>query len=183
MEIKITVNDADTLKQINGLSVEAHMEAWAEAVLQLAQKRARERLGGGFGKRIADSVQARTSGLKSDISTSGPEGYIGEAVQQGGTFRARSGKLLAIPIHPWMKKGGQYAGLFPRVFQEKAHIPLFLIKSKKGNRLLFQKPEKGQKLEAPFFVLKETTRHKPRPWWPEKTEVEIATNEYFEDNF
>lgn len=183
LKIKFKVDDADTRAQLRGLSIDAHVQAWGEAVLRFTREKAREKIGGPFGERIAKSVDVQTTGLQSVVAPNQTEGYIGEAVHAGGLFRARSGKLLAVPIHPLTQKGGTYAGIFPRVLEKKG-VPLFLLASKKRNQLfLFREPEKGQKLQKPLFVLKRTTRHAPRPWWPTGEEVNTATLKFFDENF
>lgn len=183
MDIKFSVDDTATLKQLHGLSVDAYMEAWADTVAKLAKSRAREKLGNGdFGNRIARSIKVDDKGMQVDVASDGTDGYIGDAVHRGGTFRARSGKLLAIPIHPLVRKGGAFSSFYPSDIKDK--IPTFLLSSKKRNQLfVFRKPAEGEKLQKPLFVLKKTTQHKPRPWWPEPDAVEAATAEFFDENF
>lgn len=183
MKIRFEVNDAETLAQLHGLSIDAFVEGWAEAVLQLAKKNAREKIGGKFGeKTVAGSIEQQSHGVTAEVYTGGPSGYIAEHVQTGGVVRSRNGKPLAIPLPNEATDAYNPNRLFAR--ELKLRLPLFKLRSKKGNDLLFRKPGKGEKLEKPLFVLKAETRPQaPRPWWPTDAEVEKATMEFFEENF
>lgn len=175
--VKFKVDDAETLKQLRGLSVEAYVEDWAEAIRNLAEEKALT-LGENFGKRIAKSVEQKVTGLKVEITPSGPDGYIGVHAHTGGPINI--GKTLAIPLPNESTKIYNPK----RLFAKQMRFPMFKLTSKAGNELLFRKPGKGKKLEKPLFVLKDATApQRPRPWWPDDAEVEHATEQYFDENF
>lgn len=174
MEIKFNVNDAETLAQLRGLSIEAFVEAWAEAVRDLARKSAMENVGGNFGRDVvAESVRQDTHGLVASVYSMGK---IGEHVHLGGPIRSGKGKVLAIPTR-WNMRRDLFASAWPR--------RLMVVRSRRRNRAyLFEEPADGGKLGRPMFFLTPKTRpQKPRPWWPGEMAVESETIRFFNENF
>lgn len=188
MNIKINVDDRETLERLASLSMRERLEVWTEAVTKVIQEKAVQRLGGGqFGQDIADSVRSFVRGNIAVVYTqnkktaSNPNGYIGTAVHYGGDFRSRKRPYLALPLHDRFRRGGSEFGIFPR----NSTLPLIALRSKKGNLLLFERKKKGQpkETEGPLFLLRKSFHHRPRPWWITDAEAEAATREFIEDNF
>lgn len=175
MDIRFDVKDAGTLARLRGLSVEAFMEAWAEAVRGLARRNAIDRIGGRFGRdTVANSVRQDTMAT---VATVYSMGKIGEHVHKGGPIESPSGKKLAIPTR-WNPRRDLFASSWTR--------ELVLLRSKKSGRAyLFEKPEEGQRMlgRPMFYVTPRTRPQKPRPWWPTEAEVETATRKFFAENF
>ena len=112
LEIKIKVHDQETLDKLNGLSPREFMIAWTTEVRKLAQKRAREKIGGDFGDRIArESILTdETDPNRHSIYVGGENGYIAEHIHFGGVIRPRERKYLAIPVDRSVK------GMYPREY-------------------------------------------------------------------
>ena len=176
MEIKITVRDQETLEKLKGLSPRQFMIAWTTEVRKLAQKRAREKIGGNFGDRIArESILTdESSPDRHVIYTGGENGYIAEHIHFGGVIRPKERKYLAIPVDRSVK------GMYPR---EYAGELVFLRKKDEGpnGRAYLAKPMK-RKIK-PLWVLKRSVNQRPRPWWPEDWEVREVTEQFFKDKF
>lgn len=175
MDIRFKISDAETLAQLHGLSIDAFVEAWAEAVRGLARKNAIEKIGGNFGRDVvAESVRQDTHGLISEVYS---KGKIGEHVHSGGPIQSSNGKMLAIPT-----KWNNRRDIFASAWEKDA---LILLKSKKRNRAyLFKTPAKGEKLGRPmFFLTPKTKPQKPRPWWPDEMAVQSETIRFFNENF
>lgn len=176
MEIKFKVDDSDTLARLNGLTPRQFMLAWTTKVKQLAEARAREKIGGDFGHDIANgSIQTDESNPNRHvIYTGGKNGYIAEHVHSGGVIRPKERKYLAIPIDRSVK------GTYPR---EYAGDLVFLRKKEDGprGRAYLAKPMK-RKIK-PLWVLKRSVNQRPRPWWPEEWEVREVTEEFIRENF
>lgn len=175
MDIRFNISDADTLAKLHGLSIDAFVEAWAEAVRGLAMKNAMEKIGGDFGRTVvAESVRQDTHGLVSEVYSMGK---IGEHVHNGGPIQSGKGKMLAIPTR-WNKRRDLFASAWP-------HDQLIVVKSKKRHRAyLFEKPADGAKLGRPMFYLTPKTKpQKPRPWWPDDMAVQSETIRFFDENF
>lgn len=177
MRIRFDVDDSSTLEQLAALTPRQFMIAWTRAVRQFVQERARSRIGGDFGSRIArNSILIDDSEPeRHEIYTGGENGYIAEHIHTGGVVRPKKKKYLAVPTEANSKPGK-----WPNEYPEKK---LFLLKSKAGNLLLFQRPKKRMPLSAPLFVLKESVTHRPKPWWPSAEEVEGETIRFFNENF
>nr|DAJ59600.1 MAG TPA: hypothetical protein [Caudoviricetes sp.] len=175
VDIKIKIDDHETLKQLSGLSPRQFMIAWTTAIRQMVQSRAREKIGGDFGDQIArNSIQTDTTDpMRHEIYTGGENGYIAEHIHTGGTIRPKHAKFLAIPIDKSVK--GLYAREVPGL--------VFLRKKEDGpnGRAYLARPMK-RKIK-PLFVLKRTVDQRPRPWWPDDAEAEAATVKFFEENF
>ena len=181
MEIRFKVDDRDTLELLKNLRSEDRVTAWSEAILELAIRSARERIGGKFGEQqIAAHIELDNRGDSAEIRMDRTNAYIGEHVHFGGPIRSRNGKMLAIPL-----PNESTAKYNPhRRFASAQTVELFKLRSKKGNELLFVRPEKGKPLEKPLFVLKrETAPQAARPWWPTQAEAEAETVRYFKENF
>ncbi len=180
--IKISVEGLDAIRELQEWVTPARLEAAGEAVMQLADRNAREKIGGGFGGRLADAIRCETSGETVEIFLGGPEGYIGLHVHEGGAIRSRSGKPLAIPLPTASTRRYNPQRLFAR--EISGQVPLFRLRSRAGNELLFRRPDKGGELEAPLFLLKdETAPQRPRPWWPTEAEALDEVDRFFEENF
>lgn len=175
MEIKIKVDDRETLEQLDKLAPRQFMIAWTTAVREMVRKRAREKIGGDFGDRIArNSIQTDTSDpMCHEIYTGGENGYIAEHIHTGGVIRPKNAKFLAIPIDKSVR--GLYAREVPGL--------VFLRRKEDGpnGRAYLARPMKTK--IKPLFVLKRSVNQKPRPWWPDDAEVEAATVNFFEENF
>ena len=187
MNIKINA-DRELLDKLESLSMRERLEVWSEAVSQAIRDKAMQRLGNGqFARMIADSVRSFIRGSRAVIysenkkKASNPNGYIGTAVHYGGDFRSHTRPYLALPLHDRFRRGGSEFGIFPR----NSTLPLFVLRSKKGNLLLFERKKKGQpkETEGPLFLLRKSFHHRPRPWWITDAEAEAATREFIEDNF
>ena len=188
MNIKINVDNSESLKALASLSMRERLEIWTEAVMQATRDKAMQRLGNGqFARSIADSVRSFIRGNTAVIysenkkKASNPNGYIGTAVHYGGDFRSHTRPYLALPLHDRFRRGGSEFGIFPR----NSTLPMFILRSKKGNLLLFERKQKGQpkETEGPLFLLRRSFYHRPRPWWITDAEAETATREFIEDNF
>jgi hypothetical protein len=200
MNIKINVDDRETLERLASLSMREKLEVWTEAVTKVIQEKAVQRLGGGqFGQDIADSVRSFVRGNIAVVYTqnkktaSNPNGYIGTAVHYGGDFRSHTRPYLALPLHDRFRRGGSEFGIFPRnsklaakhMVKGREVSGLIALRSKKGNLLLFERKFKGKpkETEGPLFLLRRSFHHRPRPWWITEAEAEAATREFIEDNF
>lgn len=176
MEIKITVHDQETLEKLNALSPRQFMIAWTTEVRKLAQKRAREKIGGDFGDRIArESILTDESNENRHcLYLGGENGYIAEHIHFGGVIRPRERKYLAIPVDKSVK------GLYPREYSGEL---VFLRKKEDGprGRAYLAKPMK-RKIK-PLWVLKKSVDQRPRPWWPEEWEAQEVTEQFFRENF
>ena len=174
--VRIEVNDAETLRQLDALSPQACLAAWTEAVRRLAEQKALK-LGDRIGPRVADAITTREEGLSAEILLDGPDARIGEHIHSGGPIQSSNGKVLAIPTK-WNSNKEDFASTYGANY-------FILLRSRKRNRAyLFKNPGKGEKLGRPMFVLTPKTRpQKPRPWWPDDAEVEAATVNFFEENF
>ena len=176
LEIKIKVHDQETLDKLNGLSPREFMIAWTTEVRKLAQKRAREKIGGDFGDRIArESILTdETDPNRHSIYVGGENGYIAEHIHFGGVIRPRERKYLAIPIDRSVR------GMYPREYPGD----LVLLRKKDegpNGRAYLAKPMK-RKIK-PLWVLKRSVNQRPRPWWPEDWEVREVTEQFFKENF
>ena len=176
LEIKIKVHDQETLDKLNGLSPREFMIAWTTEVRKLAQKRAREKIGGDFGDRIArESILTdETDPNRHSIYVGGENGYIAEHIHFGGVIRPRERKYLAIPVDRSVK------GMYPREYPGE----LVLLRKKDegpNGRAYLAKPMK-RKIK-PLWVLKRSVNQRPRPWWPEDWEVREVTEQFFKENF
>lgn len=173
-----------TPEELGGLSPEAFMAAWTEAVRKLAAEKAL-RLGTNVGPRAANSIVFRIESARSEIwldESEGTDGRMAAHIHFGGPIRSHNGKTLAIPLPNESTRKYNPRRLFAR--ELKGKVDLFKLKSRSRNELLFRRPGKGEKLEKPLFVLKEQTRsQRPRPWWPTAEEVDAATTAYFDENF
>jgi len=176
LEIKIKVHDQETLDKLNGLSPREFMIAWTTEVRKLAQKRAREKIGGDFGDRIArESILTdETDPNRHSIYVGGENGYIAEHIHFGGVIRPKERKYLAIPVDRSVK------GMYPREYPGD----LVLLRKKDegpNGRAYLAKPMK-RKIK-PLWVLKRSVNQRPRPWWPEEWEVREVTEQFFKENF
>lgn len=179
MEVKMTVNDRETLEELKILGASAVVEAWSEAVMQLARKYAEEKITGNFGKQMAATVKRDVHAKDGTIYVGGKRGYIAEAVENGGVFRSHNGKLLALPLTSRFRKGGEFGDKFPR----NTGLHFLKVKSKRGNTLLFEKDSKGRPTGPPAYLLRPSFTHRPRPWWPTEQEAGDAVKKYMEENF
>ena len=176
MEIKFTVHDQDAIDKLKGLSPRQFMIAWTTEVRKLAQKRAREKIGGDFGDRIArESILTdETDPNRHSIYVGGENGYIAEHIHFGGVIRPRERKYLAIPVDRSVR------GMYPREYPGD----LVLLRKKDegpNGRAYLAKPMK-RKIK-PLWVLKRSVNQRPRPWWPEDWEVREVTEQFFNENF
>ena len=108
MEIKIKVDDAETMAKLRKISPERFMRAWAIAVKNLARKRAQEAAaksgGRSFWQReILPSVHEEVNPASARVYS---DSHIAEHVHAGGVIRARLRKYLAIPLDKKLKKKG-----------------------------------------------------------------------------
>lgn len=178
MEIKFKVDDAETIAKLRGLSIDAFVEQWADAVWELARKNAKEKLGGGkFSKKAADSIRVDVQGVNAEIYPGSGEWKAAVHAHTGGPVRSGNGKVLAIPTK-WNDNKDDFASTYGENY-------FVVLRSKKRNRAyLFKNPGKGEKLGRPMFVLTPKTKpQKPRPWWPDEMQVQSETIRFFEDNF
>ena len=200
MNIKINVDNSESLKALASLSMRERLEIWTKAVTQAIRDKAMQRLGNGqFARSIADSVRSFIRGNTAVIysenkkKASNPNGYIGTAVHYGGDFRSHTRPYLALPLHDRFRRGGSEFGIFPRnsklaakqMVKGREVSGLIALRSKKGNLLLFERKFKGKpkKTEGPLFLLRRSFHHRPRPWWITEAEAEAVTREFIEDNF
>ena len=180
MEIKLTVDDGETIARLKALKAETRVKVWAEAIAELARRQARQRIGTGFGQTtVAESVRVDLRGPKAEVYTDDP---IAVHVHFGGPIRSRNGRRLAIPLPNGSTAKYNPKRLFARDLSRS--MPLFKIRSRGGTELLFRRPGKGEQLEAPLFVLKDqTAAQRPRPWFPSVAEAETETVRFFEEDF
>lgn len=176
MEIKIRVDDSDTIEKLNGLSPREFMIAWTTAVKQFVQRKAREKIGGDFGDLIArHSILTDDSDpLRHEIYAGGENGYIAEHIHTGGVIRPKERKYLAIPIDRSVK------GMYPR---EYGGDLVFLRRKDEGpnGRAYLAKPMKTK--VKPLWVLKRSVMQRPRPWWPDDAEVSSESLRFFREDF
>ena len=177
MKIKISVEGLEALRELQKLLNSEQLELIGETVEQLARNNARNKIGGPFGERLAQrSVEFLPKGDTVEIFTGGADGYIGVHVEEGGPIRSHNGKPLAIPLPNESTQRYNPKRLFAR--ELKGVVPLFKLRSRNGNELLFRQPGKGGELEAPLFVLKDATAPQvPRPWWPAESEISAAVDQ------
>jgi len=157
------------------------MDKWAEAVQRFAKERALAVIGKrDFGRLMSDTVQKQVSGDTAEVYVGDKNAFIAEHVHLGGPIRSRNGKPLAIPLN-----NASTAKWNPRrLFARELKTPLFMLKSKAGNKLLFAKPGKGEKLGPPLFALVDQTRpQRPRPWFPAQSEADAVSAEFFRKEF
>ena len=177
MQIRIKVNDLETLSALAKLTPEQYMRAWSTVVKQAAEKNLRNRIGGDFGHDLARSVvQIDETPLRHDVYVGGENGYIAEHVHTGGVIKPKNRKYLAIPVDRSVK--GLFAREVPDLFpfqkspgrhKRKGPDPLF-IPIKRKNKLL--------------FVLKKQTKPQiPRPWWLKQDEADEVTTNFFDRIF
>lgn len=176
MKVSFDLDNEGSLRDFEAMGSDAILRAWCSAIQELAKQHARDKIGGEFGREIARFIELERDGDSAEIRTDRQNGYIAEHVQQGGPIRSRNGKKLAIPTR-W--------NLQPGTFARNRTEPLFVLRSKRGNRAwLFARPGKGEKLGRPLFVLTDHTKpQKPRPWWPTQAEAEAETERFFNENF
>lgn len=177
MEIKFKVDDADTLAKLNGLTPRQFMIGWTTKVKQLAEARAREKIGGDFGHDIANgSIQTDESNPNRHvIYTGGKNGYIAEHVHFGGPIRSSNRKYLAIPT-----KFNKNKDDFASTYGENYFV---LIRNNKKKRAYLYHPEGGKLGKPMFTVVSATKPQKPRPWWPEDWEVREVTEQFIREKF
>ena len=176
MDVRFKADASDTIQQLTGLTPRQFMIAWTTKVKQFVEQRAREKIGGDFGHRIASgSIQVDDSNPdRHTIYVGGENGYIAEHIHTGGTIRPRERQYLAIPIDRSVK------GIYPREYAGD----LVLIRKKEDGprgRAYLAKPMK-RKIK-PLFVLKKSVTQRPRPWWPEEWEVRAVTEDFIRENF
>ena len=176
MNIKFKVDDSETIARLNGLTPRQFMIAWTTEVKKLAQKRAREKIGGDFGHEIANKsiLTDDSDPNRHTIYTGGEQGYIADHIHFGGVIRPKERKYLAIPIDRSVK------GTYPREYPGD----LVLLRRKDdgpNGRAYLAKPMK-RKIK-PLWVLKRSVNQRPRPWWPEDWEVREVTEQFFNENF
>ena len=176
MEIKFKVDAKETLDKLQNLTPRQFMIKWTGEVRKLAEKRAREKIGGDFGDQIAkNSIQTDDSDPnRHTIYTGGENGYIADHIHFGGVIRPRVRRYLAIPVDDDVK------GKYPREYPGKL---VFLRKKDEGpnGRAYLAKPMK-RKIK-PLWMLKRSVNQRPRPWWPEDWEVREVTEQFFNENF
>lgn len=176
MNIKFTVECNEELNRLAALSPREFMVAWTTAVRQLAQEKAREKISGNFGAKIARNTiltDDRNPDVY-DIYVGGENGYIAEHIHTGGTVKPKYRQYLAIPIDRKVK------GIYPREYPGE----LIVVRKKEDGprgRAYLAEPLK-RKLKM-LWVLKDKVYHKPRPWWPDELEVQSETVRFFNDNF
>ena len=171
MQIRITVNDLETLSALAKLSPEQYMRAWSTVVKQAAEKNLRDRIGGDFGHDLARSaVQIDEAPLHHDVYVGGENGYIAEHVHTGGVIRPKNSQYLAIPIDRSVK------GLFAR----EVDGLVFLRKKDEGpnGRAFLARPMK-RKIKPLFVLVKRTKPQRPRPWFPDQAEAQAVTDNFF----
>ena len=176
MDLKIEVRNREMLSRLEGLSPRQFMIAWTTKVKQFAQQRARERIGGDFGDRIArhSILTDDRDPERHEIYTGGENGYIAEHIHFGGVIRPKERRYLAIPIDRSVR------GMYPREYAGE----LILLRRKEdgpNGRAYLAKPMKRK--VKPLWVLKRSVTQRPRPWWPEDWEVREVTERFFEENF
>ncbi|GEM_PF-3214529 len=181
MRLTLRVDDAEIRQKIKDLNGEDLITVWSEAVLRIAKANATRVIGSGpFGKSIEQNIALENCGLTAEIKMTAAQAYIGAHVHYGGPIMSRNGKTLAIPLPTSSTERYNPNRLFASDVTEK----LFALTSKRGSRLLFRAPAKGEKLEAPLFVLKDQTAPQhPRPWWPDEAECQTAFDQFVRENF
>lgn len=173
MRITLKVDDAESLKKLEGLSVDEYMEAWAEVVGRLARANARNRFGNGkFAGMVLKDIRTETFPGKATVEA----GKVGTHAHFGGPIQSSKGKVLAIPTR-WNTSED-----FAHVYGDNYFV---VLRSKRNNRAyLFKRPGEGERLGRPQFVLTPKTKpQRPRPWWPEQAEAEAATKTFFDRIF
>lgn len=181
MKVTLRLDDAEIREKIKDWNAEDIITVWSEAVLRLAKANASRVIGtGSFGRSIEQNVELENHGLTAEIKMAAAQAYVGAHVHYGGPVKSRSGKTLAIPLPTSSTAKYNPQRLFASDVKEK----LFLLTSRRGNKLLFRATRKGEALELPLFVLKDQTRpQKPRPWWPSEAECNAAFDEFVRENF
>ena len=174
LEIKFSVDNTDFFRKMTGLSPRQFMLAWTTTVRQFVQTCARTRIRGDFGDLIArNSIQTDTSDAdRHVIYLGGENGYIAEHIHTGGEIRPKRAKFLAIPVDRSVK------GMYPREYPGEL---VFLRKPDDGpnGRAYLAKPMKRS--VKPLWILEKSVYQRPRPWWPEKSEVDAVTMSFFEN--
>ena len=166
MQIRIKVNDLETLSALAKLTPEQYMRAWSTVVKQAAEKNLRDRIGGDFGHDLARSaVQIDETPLRHDVYVGGENGYIAEHVHTGGVIRPKNSKYLAIPIDRSVK------GLFAR------EVPDLVFMRANGKAFLARQMKR--KIKPLFVLVKQTKPQRPRPWFPDQAEAQAVTDNFF----
>ena len=183
MEIKIKVDDAETMAKLRKISPERFMRAWAIAVKNLARKRAQEAAaksgGRSFWQReILPSVHEEVNPASARVYS---DSHIAEHVHTGGVIRSRLRKYLAIPLDKKLKKKGpkEVPWHTPKgepVFRPRKYGPGWVL-------LDYQGRGRNRKYVPKFALVPETRPQKPRPWWPEEWEVKDLTEQYISEIF
>jgi len=176
MELKIRVDDRDTLNRLAQLSPRQFMIAWTTAVRQYVQRQAQEKIGGSFGGKIARQsiLTDDRNELRHEIYLGGENGYIAEHIHTGGIIRPKERRYLAVPIDRSVK------GIRPRKYPGE----LVLVRKKEDGphgRAYLAKPLKTR--IKPLWVLMRQVTQKPRPWWPDDNAVAAETARFFEEAF
>ena len=170
MQIRIKVNDLETLSALAKLTPEQYMRAWSTVVKQAAEKNLRDRIGGDFGHDLARSaVQIDETPLRHDVYVGGENGYIAEHVHTGGVIRPKNSKYLAIPIDRSVK------GLFAR------EVPDLVFMRANGKAFLARQMKR--KIKPLFVLAKQTKPQRPRPWFPDRAEADAVTTNFFDRIF
>lgn len=176
MRIRFDVDDSSTLEQLAALTPRQFMIAWTRAVRQFVQERARSRIGGDFGSRIArNSILIDDSEPeRHEIYTGGENGYIAEHIHTGGVVRPKKKKYLAVPVDRSVR------GIWPSEYSGEL---VFLRRRDEGpnGRAYLAKPMKRK--VKPLWILLRSVTHRPKPWWPSAEEVEGETIRFFNENF
>ena len=173
MEIKFKVDDRETLNRLQGLSPRQFMIKWTGKVRKLAQQRARQRIGGDFGQKIAkDSILTDESvPYRHVIYTGGENGYIADHIHYGGPIRPKERKYLAIPIDRSVK------GVWPHEYEDREKLVVIRRKEDgpRGRAYLALPMKRKVKF---LWQLRRSVNQKPRPWWPEDWEVREVTEAF-----
>jgi len=174
VEIKFTVT-GNTPDELEKLSPRRFMIAWTTVVKQLAQRQARDRIGGDFGDLIArhSILTDERDPVRHEIYVGGENGYIAEHIHTGGVIRPKTRQYLAVPIDKSVK------GMWPNEYPGD----LVLIRKKDDGprgRAYLAKPMK-RKIK-PLWILLRQVNQKPRPWWPDAALVQSETVKFFSEN-
>ena len=183
MEIKFKVDDSDTLARLNGLTSRQFMIAWVTRVKQLAEKRAREKIGGGFGHDIANSaiLTDESNPNRHSVYVGGEYGNAAEHAHFGGVIRARYRKYLAIPLDKDLKKKSPE----DVPWRTPDGKPVWLHRKYGPGWVMLDYLGRGpnRKLIPKYALVTETKPQKPRPWWPDEWGFREVTEEFIRENF
>ncbi len=183
MNVKFTVDDGETLRELRERFPERFMKRVAVMIKNLArnnaQEQARRSHGRSFWQReVVQSIHEQVNGNTAEIYS---DSYKAEHAHTGGVIRPVTRKYLAIPLDRKLRNKG------PKEFswRTKDGEPVFLPRRRGPGWVMGDYAGRGKnKHFTPRFALvPETAPQKPRPWWPTEGDITRELLRFFEEDF